>query len=399
MRITRFINELCLLKDRASCSKNEEKASKHIFELFGLLGISAVVDEFKSQKSHTGELVLILFLFIAAIFSSFASPWTGVVVHTVGLVLFWGYFSNQFKPFAPLFRHSISTNVVGRIRNEAAPLKVVISAHHDTARSGLLWHPKMVSGFRMSFLTGVLLLLTAEVILISRISVQNSKVLDTMLILIGIYVFIQILVLSYGRLFGTPVQGANDNASGVAVMLDLAARLKENDLEDIEFWFVSTGSEETGAVGMKSFLTHYQEDLGKNRTFFIVLDNVGSGTLHYHTAEGMLNLYPFSKKLINAAKETASRRQFKDVTPAKYRLAYTDAIIPASKGYHAILLLATDDDGNIPNWHWETDTVEHIDFELVQKTSDFVLDMVARLHQTENANRELQEQIQDMIAG
>ncbi|MEE4310835.1 MAG: M28 family peptidase [candidate division KSB1 bacterium] len=399
MRITRFINELCLLKDRASCSKNEKKASKHIFELFGLLGISAVVDEFKSQKSHTGELVLILLIFIAAIYASFTSPWTGVVIHTAGLILFLGYFTNQFKPFAPLFRHSISTNVIGRIRNESAPIKVVISAHHDTARSGLLWHPKMVSGFRISFLSGVALLVLAEVILISRISMQNSLVLDSVLILIGVYICIQIIVLIYSRFYGIPVQGANDNASGVAVMLDLAARLKDNNFKDIEFWFVSTGSEESGAVGMRSFLTHYQEDLGKNRTFFIVLDNVGSGTLHYHTAEGMLNLYPFSKKLINAASETASRPQFKDVTAAKYRLAYTDAIIPASKGYHAILLLATDGDGNIPNWHWETDTVEHIDFELVQKTSDFVLDMISRLHQTESANRELQEQIQDMIAG
>lgn len=380
MRMKRYINELCLFKNRASCSIYESKAAKHIFEFMGLLGISAVIDEFKSQKSLTGELVLILFFFISAIIISFNFPWLAVIIHTTGLLLFWGYFSNRFKPLAPLFRHSLSSNVVGRIRNEAASMKVIITAHHDTARSGILWHPNMVKNFRGSFLAGAVLLVLAEVLLIIKIWDDNSTIINIFLGMLGAYVLVQIIILLYGRLFGALVQGANDNASGVAVMLDLAARLKNHKYKDFEFWFVSTGSEETGAIGMSAFLQGYQEDFSKDSTFFIVLDNVGNGHLHYYTGEGMLNMYHFSKTLIKAAEEAELKKQFKDISPGKYRLAYTDAIVPASRGYHTILLLATDPQNNIPNWHWETDTVENIDFDLVQKTSDFTYEMINRLY-------------------
>ena len=58
-----------------------------------------------------------------------------------------------------------------------------------------------------------------------------------------------------------------------------------------------------------------------------------------------MNFYKFSKSLIEAAEKTSQDKEFNAVTPAKYKLAYTDAIVPASRGYHSILLLATDDNG------------------------------------------------------
>ena len=143
----------------------------------------------------------------------------------------------------------------------------------------------------------------------------------------------------------------------------------------------STGSEEVGAIGMANFIESYQEEFEKDTTYFINIDNVGNGKLHYYLGEGMLNFYSFSEKLISAAKKTTTKKEFNDVTPKNYRVAYTDAIIPASKGYHAILLLATDERDVIPNWHWETDNMDNLDFDLIDKTSDFAFKLIEKLYE------------------
>lgn len=162
-------------------------------------------------------------------------------------------------------------------------------------------------------------------------------------------------------------------------MLDVASRLKVDSFPLIDFWFVSTGSEEVGAVGMSSFLKAYAEDFIKDNTYFINFDNLGKGNPHYFLGEGMLNFYKFSPDLVKAAERTARLKEFKEFRPAKYKVAYTDAIVPACRGYQAILFLALDERGVIPNWHWRTDTIENIDFAVPQLTSDFILEMLNNL--------------------
>jgi len=130
---------------------------------------------------------------------------------------------------------------------------------------------------------------------------------------------------------------------------------------------------------MSSFLKTYSEDLTKDNTYFINFDNLGKGTPHYFLGEGMLNFYKFSRELINAAEKTAQLKEFKEISPAKYNVAYTDAIVPACRGHQAILFLALDEQGLIPNWHWQTDTIENIDFAVPQLTSDFVMEMLKNL--------------------
>jgi len=185
MRIKRFLNELTIFDNRASCSQNEQRAAKHIFELMGMLKLKTQMDEFKSQKSMTGELVLILSLFLIGIVSSFYVLALTIPLSLIGLILFWGYFTNRFKPLASIFRHSISTNVIGKLANEAATYKVIISAHHDTARSSLLWHPQLVANFRSSFVTGVVVLIFLQILLLLKTFGISSLILNILIIAAG----------------------------------------------------------------------------------------------------------------------------------------------------------------------------------------------------------------------
>ncbi len=403
MRIQRILGELCIFKHRLSASKNESRAAEHIYNLMRSLGLVANIDEFKSQKRMTWELTAIFSFFIIGSALYFINSTVSAILMIIGAILFWGYFTTKFKPLAPLFRFSKSQNVVGRLQNPDAPYKIVLTAHYDTARSGPMWDPKRVSSFRLNFMIGFFVILLLGILSISHLFLPHFRVIDILILLGGLYILIQTVVLIYSGITGKPVEGASDNASGVAVMLDLAARLKEYQDPQIEYWFVATGSEEVGAIGMENFLKTYDDEILKDNAYFINFDNIGSGNLHYYLGEGMLNLYRFSKDLIRAAEIAANTKPFNSVTPDKYRLAYTDAIVPASRGYQAILILATDEKGHIKNWHWPTDTINNIDYSVPVLASDFGLKLIQNLtliieqHLSQNNEdvKKLQEDLAD----
>lgn len=380
MRIQKLIEELCIFKNRVSSSENEYRAARHIYQLMRSIGLVVNIDVFKSQQRYAWELSFITTFFLTQAILYFIHPLASIIVGLTGFVLFWGHFTTRFKPLSSLFRFSKSHNVVGRSQNSDAPFKIIFTAHYDTARSGPLWNPKNVGKFRFNFLLGLFVILALQ--LLSVLSYfEISNIITTILVaLFGVHILGQIIVLIYSGITGEPVQGASDNASGAAVMLDLATRIKKKSFPEIEFWFAATGSEEVGAIGMADFLKTYSDEFEKENTFFINFDNIGSGNLHYYLGEGMLNFYKFSPKLIYAAQRTSENEKLKQVTPAKYKLAYTDAIVPASRGYETILFLATDDNDQIPNWHWHTDTIENINYKIPKLTSDFCLEMIQTLH-------------------
>ncbi|MBN1352243.1 M28 family peptidase [candidate division KSB1 bacterium] len=388
MRVQRFISELCILPNRASCSENELKSAKYIWSALRRLNIDATIDQFKSQKRMTGELITILSGFIAAIILSFYSPFSGFIFSLVALLLFWGHFSNRFKPVARCFRRSTSWNVVGRMKEVSATHHIVISAHHDTARSGPLWNPARVQHFRLNFLLGFVLLLVLILLLLVKIILPASLFLNILLFVFIAYSVIQIFMLFFSGYFSPLVQGASDNASGVAVVLDLAHKLAESPLQNINVWLVTTGSEEVGAVGMKAFIDQYLTELTSHKTYFINFDNVGGDRLHYYLGEGMLNLTRFSDELIKLAQEVATQETFKTVTPSTYRLAYTDAIVPANRKFPTLLFLATDEHDMIPHWHWTTDIFENVNFGTIEMASAFAFELLTKLDKKVKAEKD-----------
>jgi aminopeptidase YwaD len=68
--------------------------------------------------------------------------------------------------------------------------------------------------------------------------------------------------------------GADDNASGVAAMIELARMLKTSDLKQNNYLFVAFSGEELGLQGSKYFVQHPTVDLG-SANYMINLDMVG----------------------------------------------------------------------------------------------------------------------------
>ncbi len=379
MRIRRFVAELCSFSHRGSCSPNERRAAEHVLTTLRGMGLQAWLEPFRSQSRLTWELVTIVALPAAGVVLSRWWPLVGLLMAIAGVVLFWDHFSVRWKPLTYLFCRATSHNVVGKVDNPRASWQVVLSAHYDTARSGLMWHPTQVRNFRSNFLLGTGVLLFLVLLLLLRAVGVRGLLLDLFLGAGLLYMLAHIALLLHAGLFAPLVQGAADNASGVAVLLDLAAALKKEPLRHCQVWVVATGSEETGLLGMWAFVRRHAHELAPAATHFLVFDSLGSGQLHYCEGEGMLDLCRFRGPLVRLAREVSSREPYRGITPWLYRLAQTDALVPARKGYPTLLLLATDSEGLLPHWHWPTDTVENVDFAMPELASRFALELLRRL--------------------
>ena len=85
---------------------------------------------------------------------------------------------------------------------------------------------------------------------------------------------------------GTP--GAQDNASGVAVLLELARTLPKLDLP-FRLRFVFFGAEELGLLGSRAYVRQHREDL-RNCLFMFNMDSIGGKEIWIDMRDGVRNV-------------------------------------------------------------------------------------------------------------
>ena len=147
-------------------------------------------------------------------------------------------------------------------------------------------------------------------------------------------------------------------------------------LAEKEVWFVATGAEEVGTVGMKALLEQYGEEL--RGALIINLDNIGTGSLNWVTEEGMARRYHCDRRLASTARRVTSELELA-VRPRPYRGLSTDATPALARGYKAMSIMAFDINGRLPNWHWPTDTTENVRPENIETAVSLVTGIVREI--------------------
>lgn len=160
--------------------------------------------------------------------------------------------------------------------------------------------------------------------------------------------------------------GANDNASGVGVVLALARHLHGAPPAHLDVHYVLFTAEEVGLIGSERFAkeTGWQ----KESTYVINLDMVGAGKqLCYVRGSGLIPPRLTDSEL-NAL--------FKQVHPAiqthYYFMGNSDFASFAAKGFRTASLCTKGDSKGELVYHTERDTLDHIDAESLQITADTV---------------------------
>ncbi|MDF2628751.1 MAG: hypothetical protein K0R39_2582 [Symbiobacteriaceae bacterium] len=267
--------------------------------------------------------------------------------------------------------------VVRRPAASALPgRRLVITAHYDTQRATLLFHPKVAPHLQAYFTAVYALIAAVPVLLGLRWQLPDARAAGPVLVGLTALLLLNVAFLLYCKVTGRYINGANDNGTGAALLLSLADHFAAAPLSDTELWFVLTGAEEVGTRGMKHFMRGAALD--RASTMFINLDNLGGGKLHYLLGEGMLAFRPYGADMTALAEKLALAYPGR-VKAKKNLLLPTDAAVPAQAGYQAISFLAFGDDGSLPNYHWHTDTIDKIDRDLLRFAEGFIFEYVHRL--------------------
>ena len=173
--------------------------------------------------------------------------------------------------------------------------------------------------------------------------------------------------------------GANDDASGVAVLIGLGTRLANDPPRDLEVWFLSTGSEEGFLGGMRACMEKHSNELTGRRPLFVSLEMTGSGNIVYFEGEGFLRRYGYGPEAVALAESAASEREFGTVRRVKTAPFASDALVATHFGVPAVTVASTNSAGYVPHYHWGTDTPENVDIRSVELALRFCERMVRRL--------------------
>jgi acetylornithine deacetylase/succinyl-diaminopimelate desuccinylase-like protein len=249
---------------------------------------------------------------------------------------------------------SEGTNVVARIPAEGeSRCTLVVLAHHDAARTGRSWDPRLVKlggrPGRMASRLGLVGLALALAALPWRRLRRAGRAL------------LALALVSYAdNARGATVPGANDNATGVAALLALAEHFAAHPLPHTDLILVAPGCEESGMGGTAAFLKGSDP-----LSLFLSLDTLGSGTPIVVESEATLFPHAYAEEDLALAEAGAARAGV--AAPERWRVgAWTDAILARFAGHRAISLLSVGPEGIYTNWHLPTDTAERVDFASVE---------------------------------
>jgi hypothetical protein len=256
-------------------------------------------------------------------------------------------------------------NVVAEVGPRGAERTIVLVAHHDAAHSGLLYHPAIPEILfrrfpkileRSNTSPGLMWPVVGGPAAVVAGAVTGSRLLTKLGMIVSAgsaLTFVDI-----GARGAVP--GANDNATGVAALLAIAASLAGRPTESTRVMLVST-SEEATCEGMQAFCERHLRDLPVDRTFFLSLDTLGSPHLLALRGEGMLGMVEYPRDSLELLDGLADELGIWLFPNLRLRNA-TDGVYPLNAGYQCASLCSCTELKQPGNYHWPTDTPENVDY-------------------------------------
>ena len=368
---------------RGSTTEAEKRAAEYAAEVLQSCGLDPQTSPFASARSawYPFALFSALMLVASAAFllggdmpSLVALALGAVSVASVLLEL-----AFRPNPLRWLLPRAESQNVSARIpARDGGRRKVVLVGHLDTHRT-----PKVFSSdawlrvFRVLIPLG----LAASLVLLAMFAagvVIGEGPWRWLALVPGLFL-VGILAASLQADLTPFTEGANDNASGVGIVLSLAEELAASPLREIEVWVVLTGCEEVGCYGADAFLQHHKDELSE--AYWLSLDDVGGeGTmLRYLSKETFLLNTHSDPELLQIANSIATDRPELKARAHRFRGAYTEGAIGAKHGLRVLTLIATRPNGAVPDWHRPTDVLERVGEEAIDRCEAFVKELLARI--------------------
>lgn len=185
----------------------------------------------------------------------------------------------------------------------------------------------------------------------------------------------------------TPIIGANDGASGVAVLLELMKHTKALH-PDLGFQFLMTDGEDLGPGLDEMFLgaAAYAKDYGQHKpNYGILLDMIGDKDLEV-PMEPQSNFY--AKPLVSAFYSFMKKNGYESTYPSFFGPTIEDDHIPLNKAGIPTMDLI---DFSYPSWHTLDDTPDKCSAESLGKIGKSLLKWFSQPQPWAYPNRNSQE--------
>lgn len=228
-------------------------------------------------------------------------------------------------------------NIYTELKSKNSKAKVIFIGHWDsksqTFPSSLRIILLMVALF--SFIIIILLYLVFSIF--QLIFAFNNLILNNVLLYSCVAVSI-ISNLNYFNKTGNMSPGAYDNAAAVGVIIELAKYYKNNPMENIDFIFLSTSSEELNLGGAKHFIQNHKKEFDRKSAFFINLDPIGGNELVRLITSYGIPRRSSSKKLKDLFLNSASKLNIKIKDVYLPTGAWSDYMPIVQEGFEACWL-------------------------------------------------------------
>ncbi|MHA1520233.1 MAG: M20/M25/M40 family metallo-hydrolase [Promethearchaeota archaeon] len=267
---------------RTPGSKSEKEATEYVKDKFSPHVDSSSIEIFQVvPKLFMGFITYCIILDLLAIVFYWIVPWISVIFSfgSVLIFLFEFWFYQQFLD--PLFPKVQSQNLIATRKSLKTPDKrLILNAHIDTSFEWR-WNLKNSYFSRVIILLGIFFIFFALIVTILNAIFNNSweNGIGGGWAILG-YIFtgfspLSIFLLSFWN-YRVASPGANDNLSGVLLLLEAAKQLTENNiqLQSTEITFLITGSEEAGTRGALEYVKKNKELLTDIPTTFLVFDTI-----------------------------------------------------------------------------------------------------------------------------
>ena len=278
------------------------------------------------------------------------------------------WFRRAFLPKHPSF------NVVGTAGDRDAKRTVVVVGHHDAAHGGHVFDTTLMAAIKRRF-PGLYERFTRWPPLMWAVIAGPALVaLGRRRAGAGLSAGTIAAMADIAR---SPVApGANDNLSGVASVLALARRLRDEPIEGMRVVLVSTGSEESNSEGMQAFGRRHWAELPRESTTVLVVECLGSGNVTIAESEGFVVPHGYDDELKELA--TACAQRLGVAVRRGLHISFaSDAQIALHAGYRAMVIGSTDELKLPSNYHKPSDTADNLDFECLEQATD-VLEATVR---------------------
>jgi len=354
--------------ERPSASEGERRAAEWLVGRYAELGAEARIEAEPAHGTYWWPLGLGAALgALAAIAGLRGRRLLGAALGAIGAAGIADDFPPGQRRLRRVLRRRTTYNVVCELGDPEAERTVVVISHHDSAHSGLVFHPQIpLIADRLGLIekTDTSPMLMAPVVAGPAVAALGALSGKRLLAKLGLFLGLGSVAAMTDIGLRKVVPGANDNGTAVVSELALAQRFLEEPPQGVKVILLSVGAEESFSEGIKAFGERHFPTLPRESTVFLCLESTGSPHLLTLRGEGFLKMREYSPRALALVDGLAEEMGIWLFPNLRLRSG-TDGLESLAAGYETVVICSCTDLKQPANYHWGHDLAENVDFETV----------------------------------